>query len=76
VIRIFISYYAIILLFFVRLYKANYKIIKKCIYQIWQAKIPQNTSVIFTFNHVAGADALVAVIALKIFSHLNLTPFA
>ena len=28
-------------------------------------KIPQDTSVIFTFNHIAGADALVAVIALK-----------
>lgn len=28
-------------------------------------KIPQDTSVIFAFNHIAGADALVAVIALK-----------
>ena len=28
-------------------------------------KIPQNTSLIFTFNHIAGADAMVAVIALK-----------
>ena len=28
-------------------------------------KIPQDISVIFTFNHIAGADALVAIIALK-----------
>ncbi len=28
-------------------------------------KIPQDTSVIFAFNHICGADALVANIALK-----------
>ncbi|MBM3709157.1 MAG: 1-acyl-sn-glycerol-3-phosphate acyltransferase, partial [Actinobacteria bacterium] len=28
-------------------------------------KIPQDSSVIFAFNHIAGADALVATIALK-----------
>jgi 1-acyl-sn-glycerol-3-phosphate acyltransferase len=28
-------------------------------------KIPQDTSIIFTFNHICGADALVATIALK-----------
>ncbi len=28
-------------------------------------KIPEDTSVIFTFNHICGADALIAVIALK-----------